>query len=339
VVANNFDLLRLLFAAVVCVVHVQALPGFAELSGLTALLSSSVAVKAFFVVSGYLIFMSFDKSTSVWSYAKKRVRRIYPAYVTVVVLCALGLFSVSRVTWSEYFSIALVKYLIANLTFLNFLKQDLPGVFDRNAFNAVNGALWTLKIEVLFYISVPFFVFFFRKFGVFKWLIIFYLLSIAYALLCHELAKRTGSALYVELSRQLPGQLSYFFSGAFYYFFSSRTEPFRAQLFWTALFVLALNFYVPVPLLEPFALATVVIFIATYRYWGNFGRYGDFSFGLYILHFPLIQLWIQQGWLVDSPWLFLLTILVVTAFGAIAMWHLVEKHFLSRSSHYMFATS
>ena len=83
---NNFDLLRLLFAGVVCVVHAQQLSGMGELTFVTWALSSTVAVKAFFVVSGYLIFMSYDRSSSIWSYAQKRVRRIYPDYFTVVAL-------------------------------------------------------------------------------------------------------------------------------------------------------------------------------------------------------------------------------------------------------------
>ncbi len=68
---NNFDLLRLLFAGVVCVVHAQQLSGMSELTFVTWALSSTVAVKAFFVVSGYLIFMSYDRSSSIWSYAPK----------------------------------------------------------------------------------------------------------------------------------------------------------------------------------------------------------------------------------------------------------------------------
>ena len=81
------------------------------------------------------------------------------------------------------------------------------------------------------------------------------------------------------------------------------------------------------------ALVTVGIFF----YLGNFGRFGDFSYGFYILHFPVIQLFLHFGWLREAPWLYLLAIILTTLIGAIGLWHAVEKRFLFRSSHYIAA--
>jgi peptidoglycan/LPS O-acetylase OafA/YrhL len=323
---NNFDLLRLLFASVVCVVHSQQLSGLSELTALTSLLSSAVAVKAFFVVSGYLIFMSYQRSSSIWSYAQKRVRRIYPAYFTVVALCAFGMVFASQLSWRDFFGLAWLKYVMANLAFMNFVKQDLPGVFDANKLNAVNGALWTLKIEVIFYLSVPFLMFVFRRFGQLRCLVAFYLLSLLYAYLFTEFAILSGRSLYVELARQLPGQLCYFLAGGFYYFYLPRLQPHMGYLALASVIILVGDRVSPIPVLEPFALATLVVFAATYRHLGNFGKYGDFSYGVYILHFPLIQLLVQYSVLKDSPWLFLGAVYALTLVGAVAMWHLSLIH-------------
>ena len=35
------------------------------------------------------------------------------------------------------------------------MQPSLPGLFAGNPFREVNGALWTLKIEVLFYLVLP----------------------------------------------------------------------------------------------------------------------------------------------------------------------------------------
>jgi peptidoglycan/LPS O-acetylase OafA/YrhL len=336
---NNFDLLRLLFAGTVCLVHAHELSGFSELAVISQILSSGMAVKGFFVLSGFLIFMSFERSSSISSYAMKRIRRIYPAYFTVVMLCAFGMVAVSSLSVAEYFSGSWGRYVLANLAFMNFLQHTLPGVFESNRLTAVNGALWTIKIEVMFYVVVPLFVLLFRKFGHLWVLVLTYCASVSYAEIMTTMAERSGSQLYAELARQLPGQLSYFVSGAFLYYFLPLFENRLKYFLAFSAAVLVTNRFFPLPMFLPLALAVAVIFFSLFLYVGNFGKYGDFSYGAYILHCPLIQLLIHFGWFSHSPWLFLAAATVITATGAIAMWHLVEKRFLFRSSHYIAATA
>lgn len=331
-------MLRFLFAGTVCLVHAYQLSGYQQLGWIVNVLSSAVAVKAFFVVSGFLIFMSFERSSSIASYSSKRIRRICPAYVTVVMVCAIGLAFVSSKEPGGYFSLVWIKYVLSNLAFLNFLQPTLPGVFESNKLAAVNGALWTLKIEVMFYLTVPFFVYLFRRFMHLPVIVLVYCLAVAYTSLLVEVAERTGSVGYMELAHQLPGQLSYFMSGAFFYYFLPLFER-RARYFLVAsIWVLVVNMFYTLPLLEPFALATVVAFFGLFLYVGNFGKYGDFSYGLYILHFPIIQFLVWAGWFRESPWYFLMAAIFTAMTGAIAMWHLIEKRFLLRSSHYIAAT-
>ena len=340
---NNFDLLRLLFAATVCLVHAHLLSGFAALAAFSAILSSVVAVKAFFVVSGFLIVMSYERSHTLGDYAQKRLRRIYPAYAAVVVLCAVGLVTVSSQSAADYFfSVAWFKYLLANLAFLNFVQPSLPGVFDGNLVNAVNGALWTLKIEVMFYLSVPVLVWLMRRLGHGRILLLAYAASIVYAQVLMGMADRTGSGLYAELARQLPGQLSYFVAGAALYYYLAWFERHAWRCLTGAAVALAALHWVPplqasLALLEPLALAMVVVFLGLFGYLGRFGRYGDFSYGLYILHFPIIQLLLHSGWFRDAPGTFLATVLLTSMAGAVLLWHGVEKRWLLRSSHYVAA--
>jgi peptidoglycan/LPS O-acetylase OafA/YrhL len=330
---NNFDLLRLLFASAVCLDHSYKLSGYSELH--FWFLSSSMAVNAFFVLSGFLIFMSYERSRSLSSYASKRIRRIYPAYFTVVMLCAIGLALASSKSITDYFSLAWLKYVFANLTFMNFIQPTLPGVFESYEMPSVNGALWTIKIEAMFYLSVPFFVFLFRRFGTLLTLIATYCLSFAYKSILIMAATKTDSNIYMELSRQLPGQLSYFMAGAFFYYFLHLFERKVIYFMTAAITILSVDLIFPLPLLEPFAVATLVIFFGLYLYTGNFGKYGDFSYGIYILHFPIIQVLVYAGWFKDQPWYFFMSVIFFTTIGAFFMWHLVEKHFLYRRNHYM----
>lgn len=334
---NNFDLLRLLFAGTVCLVHAHQLSGFQELAFLSAVLSSSVAVKAFFVVSGFLVFMSFERSPTLAAYAGKRVRRIYPAYFTVVVACAVGLFASSSSGAADYFSSVWARYLLANLAFLNFLQPTLPGVFAGNTVDTVNGALWTLKIEVMFYVAVPVFGWLFRRFSPLPVLALAYAASVGYAAWMAHLAAKTGDVVYLQVGRQLPGQLAYFMAGAFLYYYRDLFERRAAAFMALAVPVLAIDLAYPLPLFEPFALAVAVVFFGLFCFVGNFGKYGDFSYGIYILHFPVIQLLVHSGAFRDRPWAYLAAVVVVTAGGAVVLWHAVEKRFLARSSHYKVA--
>jgi peptidoglycan/LPS O-acetylase OafA/YrhL len=257
----------------------------------------------------------------------------------MVILCASGLYLVSSKDIGAYFSFTWLKYLSANLIFLNFLQPTLPGVFEANRLAAVNGALWTLKVEVMFYLLVPFLVYLFRKFGHLTVLTLLYCLSVAYAGLLAEAAARTGFEIYTVLGRQLPGQLCYFLAGAFFYYFLPLLKRHIGSFLAAAIIALWADMFLPLYFLEPFALATLTIFFGLFFHFGNFAKFGDFSYGIYILHFPVIQLLLHSGWFRQQPWCFVLAITLLTGAGAIIMWHLIEKRFLFRKNHYITSAS
>ncbi|WP_052296182.1 acyltransferase family protein [Treponema brennaborense] len=124
-----------------------------------------IAVKIFFILSGFWVTRSFLQSSTISTYALKRVRKIFPQYAATVILCAVLLFPFSNLGMREYFLNAdFFKYLAANLLTLNFLCPTLPGVFGGMILDgSVNGSLWTIKVEIGFYIALPFIVFLIKK--------------------------------------------------------------------------------------------------------------------------------------------------------------------------------
>lgn len=333
---NNFDLLRFLFAFVVFLVHARVLSGVQEFAIFSRYLSSDIAVKAFFVVSGFLIFMSYENSRSISGYFSKRIRRIYPAYVFVILASVLlgGVFS--NVGWRDYLSLPLLKYLAANLLFMNFLQPDLPGLFQGNAVQAVNGALWTLKIEAMFYLLVPLAVMSFARLGRLPMLVALYAGSVIYSAVMGGLAVKTGSGLYLELQRQLPGQLCYFVAGAAGYYYFQHLSRHAVLLTMASVAAFILQDWLPWAAVQPLALGMLVVYAACIvPSLGNFGRYGDFSYGVYIVHFPILQGLIAYGSVGSAPWEALLAAIALVITAAILLWHFVEKPFLRRSSHYV----
>lgn len=333
---NNFDLIRLLLALAVCLGHAHELSGANELNIIGTLVSGKVAVESFFVISGFLIFMSYENSRSVASYLEKRVRRIYPAYFVSVMLFAVALSSISELSLSEYFlSSGFGRYLVFNLGFLNFLQPDLPGVFGSNINTSVNGALWTIKVEVMFYLAVPLIVWLCRRAGRWPVLLGLFVASTIYSLSLSHLHESTGRGMYALLEKQLPGQLRFFIAGAAVFYLLPFFERHVKWMVLTALIYFVMRPLVPVEGVEPIAMAILVIFFALYNYVGNFGKFGDFSYGVYILHFPIVQTMVHFGAFDANAWLALLAAVGLTLCGAAGLWHGVEKRWLHRNSHYL----
>jgi peptidoglycan/LPS O-acetylase OafA/YrhL len=333
--SNSFDLLRFWFAFTVFIVHCHTLSGEAALAWVDAWFSSDLAVKSFFVVSGLLVFMSYERSDTLRVYIEKRFRRIYPAYATVVLLCAFGLVAVSSVGASRYFGRPWLGYVGANLAFANFLQPALPGVFEHNAFDEVNGALWTLKIEVMFYAGVPLIAACFRPLGRRTVLAALLVASVLYSWGMAYLAAQTGNELYTRLGRQLPGQLAYFIAGAIVFYEITLFERFRAGLLAGGLALLAADVVVGGGALQPLWLAIAVATVGLSAIAPRFGRFGDFSYGVYILHFPIIQLMVGAGIFRRFPLAGTVLAAAVVVSGAVALWHLVEKPCLRQTSHYL----
>lgn len=333
---NNFDLLRFIFSISVFLCHSFDLSETESYFVFKKIVSSEIAVKSFFVVSGFLIFMSYQNSQSISSYCSKRIRRIYPAYLFVIIASVLLGAIFTKFSANEYWSFTTIKYFLANLTFLNFLQPELPGLFSSNIHPAVNGALWTLKIEVMFYITVPLIVFCFNCIGRLPVMALLFISSVIYSYVLFAMAQSDEGGAFVELQRQLPGQLTFFIVGAAGYYYFEAFKKYAPYLVLLAVVAFVFKSHLPWIILEPLSLGILVIYFATvFPYLGNFGKYGDFSYGIYILHFPILQLLIANRLFADSPIVFIAVAGTLVLFFSILLWHFIEKPFLTKSSYYV----
>jgi len=328
---NNFHLLRMVFALVVCMYHAFELSHFPTLAWIPRYFSPDVAVNSFFVISGFLITGSFDRSTSVPNFFKRRFFRIYPAYFLVVLACAIGFFAISQESSLKYFGAAWAKYLLANFSLLNFVQPTLPGVFTENVFPTVNGSLWTIKVEAFLYVTVPILSAAFSKRRIKAATIFAYLCAalLTTALSLFPAAKE--SWICHEISRELTSPLSYFLAGALIYRHLEKFEYLVTPLVASGIVCLAIDAVYPLPMIAPIALAAVLIFAALFCYVGNFEKFGDFSYGIYILHFPIAQIFLRQAWPREHPGVYVFAVVCTAVSGAILLWHLVEKRCLPES--------
>jgi peptidoglycan/LPS O-acetylase OafA/YrhL len=328
---NNFDLVRLTLSWIVVFVHLYQLSLTPQYAVFYKYLSASFAVKGFFAISGYLVTLSYVNCKSIGDFAERRIRRIFPAYISIVLLSfVFGIFFTTLPLASYLSSLQTWKYLAVNSIFLNFLQPTLPGVFEDQPISALNPALWTIKIELCLYFCVPLIVLGFRRIGVWPTTLLLYLASVAWLVGFQSLAGNSNKFL-LELSRQFPGQMSYFVFGA-----ALAIAPLNRRWMIGLSIASGLAWYfstgLPRALVEPAFYALIVLTIATASiHLGNFGKFGDLSYGTYIFHALVIHCVVASGLIKMSPLLGVLVTVVVILALAFCSWRWIEKPLLKRS--------
>jgi len=333
---NNFNFLRFYFAFIVVIGHLIEISKIDALQKFSPYFSTYISVTAFFSISGFLITNSYLHTDTLKNYFAKRAARLLPAYMLVVVVCAVLLSLLSSYSFAEYFlHPQLFKYLAANLSFLNFIQPCLPGVFLGDGLTCdVNGALWTLKVEVSFYLLIPILLFFFQRIRrKYILLICIYFFSILYRNSLGHLADISGSGIYAMLSHQLPGFLSYFVSGIALYYYFQLFQRNKKLLFAIAIIGFVFERIMGWEILTPISLSIIVFVIAfSFKRLNAFAKHGDISYGIYIFHCPIIKVATDLGFFeLYNPFLVAFGIISVVLFVGFISWHAVEKRFLVRT--------
>jgi peptidoglycan/LPS O-acetylase OafA/YrhL len=334
---NNFDAVRLGLSLVVVLCHLAVLTGLPAFQPFLRYLSADFAVKGFFVLSGCLVTRSFLNSTSGLEYAEKRVRRVYPAYLTTILVAWLiGLATTSLPAGEFLRTPTSYKYLAANTTFLNFLQPTLPGVFEQHLVPVMNASLWTIKVELCLYCCVPVLVLLFRRIGPYATAALAFAVALGWEWLLDHVAGLSPKMV-AELSRQFPGMLHLFALGAL---FGVEERRLGQYLGWVVVVMLPvfwlLHEHSLRAVVEPVCYAALILFLSTrLRFQLRAGKWGDLSYGAYLLHFPIIQLLLHIGLFRSNPWLGLAVLLLILLAAAFLLWHGVEKPWLKRNSHYV----
>lgn len=293
---NSLDVIRYVLAIGVLVEHFNFLCD----ADIPWVISSYNCVGVFFAISGFVLIGRLMKGFPFKEYAVNRTWRIFPSYFFVVLFVAISFCYISDFSLLRYFSSGdFWAYLAANLSFLNFLHPSLPGVDTDTVANAVNGSLWTMKVEVQLSLIAPLFVWLCRKYriNVIKMIAAIIIVSIIYRLFFNYLFSISEKAIYEILSRQFIGQLMYFFAGILLYCFYGFFIKHIRVITVCTLLIYCLNFTVVIiPYyglwLEPFVVTALVLGLALFPYdlGKRLGIKHNFSYELYLCHYPMIIL-------------------------------------------------
>jgi len=316
---NNFDLLRLLAAIAVLVSHSFALVGRSEPSiGGDRL--GTVAVYVFFGISGFLITQSWVVSPRLWPYIGKRLLRIYPAFIVVIVVAAVILGPLVTVLpgHTYFLDYHVYGYVGRNLSMWN-VDLVLPGVrFSHTAYSQiVNGSIWTLPLEMRAYLIVAVLgvigIMRDRRVAVVVWGVVVVAASAhpSNVLGDPELLRAfaAGSALYL-VTDFIP--LSWIVS-----------------LVGVAVWIAVASVREARDWIAPVAIAYAAIVVAhrTPVSWRRLTRYGDFSYGIYLWAFPVQQMTVRLLPQITPLEMIGIALPVSMLFG-IASWFAIERQAL-----------
>lgn len=329
---NNFDLLRILAATQVLIIHSMARFEIPVPSWLTWL-EWFPGVPIFFVISGYLVSASFERQPNVFRYLRNRFLRIYPGLwacigLTVIAVIALGYRP------SHFMDFAWAPIQLPGFIFTpDFLKNFGSGTY--------NGSLWTIPIELQFYLMLPLVYVAIRALRKRNsGLLILLALFVGVTLLLNYALPGFNTARETRIDKVI----RYTFVGSFYLFLLGvalqRFSAFKSKLiagkgiYWFAAYVLL---RLTLPDLNPFTtilsytflgISAVAIAYTVPRASEMILHGQDISYGVYIYHGLVINLLIE---LKMRRSLYEVGIVLVSAMviGAVS-WKFVEEPFLRK---------
>lgn len=330
--ANGFDYLRLFACLLVTFGHAYALTGQVG-PAFAAIGVQTMGLKIFFVLSGYLVSVSWLSDPNVPRFLMRRCLRILPALFVVVALSALIAGPIlSTLSVREYFTHPVTWLYFSNAA-MN-IRYSLPGVFSTNVYpHAVNGSLWSLPVEFVMYIVGPGLIILLgaakSRLGALAYVVLSVLITILSLLVMRVWPVPPPLVIYGTNVWYILEMAPFFLIGSA--FAVMRLEhTLNLGLALAAFLALAL-FPIPVIALQEAALILVLTYscLALGRSaipgLGKVAHFGDLSYGTFLYSFPVQQTLVHVIGVRGGPWANFFLGSVIAAALAFASWHLVER--------------
>ena len=321
---NNFNLIRMIAAVGVLVSHAwpislgpDAVQPMQRTWGYTL---GELSVLVFFVISGYLIAASFERSPNRVRFLVSRALRLFPGLAVSIAFVAFVLGPIATtLPIAEYLRHpGTWTFLLRNVALVR-PQYGLPGVFGSNPYPDIEGSIWTLAHEVGCYLAlfVAGVVGFFGRptLG-------------AVLLTLHILGWSVARAVGLTLS---PG-LAAFYIFTVSFGFGTLLYLIRGRLPLSLPLALAFCGLAWLARGTPFDLPSLVVAIGYGSFWlayvptgrvRAYNRLGDYSYGFYIYAFPVqgFVVWVAGS---TTPLLNIAWALPLTMVPSVLSWHLVE---------------
>lgn len=334
---NNFDLVRLFAAFQVVFFHIQDRLGIVipNMNWFRCL----KGVPIFFTVSGFLITASYLNNRNLRRYFTNRFLRIYPAIYMLIAVTTLAALYCGDMSLGSVFKKQYLHWIISWVTIDHNYSPPFLAEFG---IGTPNGSLWTIPVEITFYLLVPvLFSSCFVKRHIVLYSILFSLgmASVVSNYLWHDFY--SIQPIIWKFTFSLAPYLYYFLFGATIYLFWDRIKPYLENKFLLWFFLLiglillneafpslgtktSMTIHTLRELLMNVLLSVTAISAAfSYRGAAKFLKGNDLSYGIYLYHGLVINVVIECTDTRNS-WIYLL-VYFVSICCAWLSWHYVEK--------------
>ncbi|EHF05353.1 hypothetical protein HMPREF1020_02680 [Clostridium sp. 7_3_54FAA] len=308
---NCFNFIRLLATLQVFFGHALLHLDIAVSPIVPLVLRSFQGVPVFFIMSGFLIWNSLERTPRFNIYVKKRVLRLYPELWLGVLLSALSIIVLygSKIEWKSF-----IAFLLTQSTVLQFWT---PNSLRGFGCGTPNGALWTIGVMVQSYLAIWIIYKKLHKSNFFHWLTLLIpctLINIATPFLEALLP----TIIYKLFLQTFIVYFWMFLIGAMICEYLEKVSDFLKK-YWYILFILSAIFTFTgfdrgiYGTIKVYFLAFAVVGFA-YKF-KNIRVQPDISYGLYIYHMVVINIMMEMGYM--GKWLDILLALAVS--GLLAM--------------------
>jgi len=330
---NNFNLIRLFAALQVAIVHSAS---YLDINlQFLQFLNLFPGVPIFFFISGYLIIKSFRNNYKLKNFFYNRILRIYPGlyfcfFITVI--------SIIISQYLKNIDINYYQLFIWLVTQLSFFQIYNPDFLRGYGVGVVNGSLWTISVEIQFYLLTFFIYLILSKYK--KLLILIF-----------------GLCIFLNIINAVFNEKAVFFSKLFNYSFlpwlymflwgcylesnKELQKKIRSYNIFILIFIYIILNYLSSQFnilrgatnaLNPleFFFLSIIIFKIAYikiKISDNFFYKNDISYGIYLYHMPIVNFFIYNN--INRSYLSFMSCLLLIFILAIISWKVVEEPFLS----------
>lgn len=251
-------------------------------------------VPIFFIISGFLIWFSMERSSSYSVYIKKRFWRIYPELWLAVIIEIITILLLYH-GWN-------IRHLVAfTITQGSFFQFWTPDSLRGYGCGTPNGTLWTICVMIQFYIIAwPIRTIMHKK----KWTIwlIGFIACLGISGLGQLVFEKIGSGILLKLFEQtVLRYLWLFYMGCFIAEYSDKAIPVLKRIWYLLLIIGIVPYITGIDLFVGYYVLWSLLLVAgligfAYRF-PQLSIHSDISYGLFLFHMIVVNIFISVSWI------------------------------------------